>query len=579
MEKADPQDVELRLNVAIPLRDGTRLRANVYTPKDLRGPAPCTLSMTPYIADTYHARGRYFAERGLPTIVVNVRGRGGSEGTFRPFFHEGRDGYDVVEWLAAQQYCNGKVGMWGGSYNGYVQWATAKESPPHLATIVPTASPYLGIDFPMRNNIFQPYVMRWIALTSGAVAQWKIFADDSFWSSLYRRWHESGRPFRELDAFLGESCAIFEEWLAHPHPDKYWDAGNPTADQYEALKIPVLTITGAYDDDQPGALEHHAWHLRHAPAAAHYLVIGPWDHQGAGTPSRSLGGITLGPASLVDLGQLHLDWYRWSMGGGDKPEFLQKKVAYYLMGAEEWRHADTLGEVGVRSMRCFLDSCGHADDVFASGSLTLQSGGGPPDSYRYDPRETHGPEVEAEARCDPRSLVDQSVMVALRGKALFYHSAPFEEDTDVSGFFSLHAWLSVDCPDTDIYVSVHEVSLDGCSVRLTTDALRARYREGFRSPRLIESAVPLCYDFEHFTFVSRRIKRGHRLRLVVGPFGRIVEGTFAEKNYNGGGVVSEESAADGRPVVVRLFHDEARPSALYVPLDARRSAESRPWDP
>jgi putative CocE/NonD family hydrolase len=355
--------------------------------------------------------------------------------------------------------------------------------------------------------------------------------------------------------------------LAHPYPDEYWDACNPTADQYERLKIPVLTITGAYDDDQPGALEHVAQHLRNAPTAPHYLVIGPWDHQGAGTPSEAFGGITVGPASLVDLNQLHIDWYHWAMGNETKPGFLQKKVAYYVMGAEVWRYAETLAHVEHQSRLYFLDSSGSADDVFASGSLGLQAGAGPPDSYRYDPRETQGSEVEAEARCDPRSLVDQSVMLALRGKALFYHSAPFEGDTDVSGFFKLRAWLSVDCPDTDIYVSVHEVLIDGSSIRLATDAMRARYREGFRSPKPIESDVPQRFDFEHFTFVSRRIKRGHRLRLVIAPLGRIVEGTFAEKNYNRGGVVSEETSADGRPVTVRLFHDEARPSALYMPLD------------
>jgi putative CocE/NonD family hydrolase len=567
MARKNVDEVDLRLGVEIPLRDGVRLSATVYLPKDLPEPAPCTLSLTPYMADTYHMRGRYFAERGLPTVIVNVRGRGGSEGTFRPFHQEGRDGYDVVEWIARQQYCNGKVGMWGGSYNGYVQWATAREFPPHLATIVPTASPYVGRDFPMRNNIFQPYAIRWITLTRGAIAQWNVFGDDAFWSSLYRRWHESGRAFRELDALLGDSCPLFQEWLDHPCPDEYWDACNPTAAHYAALRIPVLTVTGAYDDDQPGALAHYTNHMRSAPTATHYLVIGPWDHQGAGTPSTAFGGITVGPASLIDLHRLHLDWYDWAMGNGTKPRFLEKRVAYYVMGADEWRYADALAEIESGSRRYFLDSSGSAADVFASGSLGLEAGRGPPDSYRYDPADTHGAEVEAEAECDARSVVDQSVLMALRGKALFYHSAPFDVDTDVSGFFKLRAWLSLDCPDTDIYVSVYEVARDGSSIRLATDAMRARYREGLRVPKLIESAAPLPYDFDRFTFVARRIERGNRLRLVIAPIGRIVEATFAEKNYNGGGVVAAETAADARPVTVTLFHDAAHPSALHVPLE------------
>jgi uncharacterized protein len=96
--------------------------------------------------------------------------------------------------------------------------------------------------------------------------------------------------------------------------------------------------------------------------------------------------------------------------------------------------------------------------------------------------------------------------------------------------------------------------------------MRARYREGLRTPKLITSAAPLLYDFQRFTFVSRTIRRGHRLRLVVAPLGRLIETTFSQKNYNGGGVVAEESVADARPVTVRLFHDSAHPSALYIPL-------------
>jgi predicted acyl esterase len=154
----------------------------------------------------------------------------------------------------------------------------------------------------------------------------------------------------------------------------------------------------------------------------------------------------------------------------------------------------------------------------------------------------------------------------LRGKQLIYHSQPFEADTEISGFFGLRAWISIDCPDTDFYASVHEVALDGTSVRLSTDVMRARYRRGLRTPELIRTTEPLCYDFERFTFVSRLVKKGHRLRLIVAPLGRMMEMTFAEKNYNGGGVVAEESVDDARPVTVRLFHDEQHPSALSIPL-------------
>lgn len=569
MSSNETKRIEFRWGVKIPMRDGVTLNATVYLPGGQKVSTHSVATMTPYIADRTHADGVYFASQGVPFVIVDVRGRGNSAGAYRPYIQEARDGYDVVEWLAQQPYCNGKVGMWGGSYLGFAQWATAKELPPHLATIVPTASPHMGTDFPMRNNMFHPYVAQWLLLTSGRAFQGQIFTDSKFWSAFYREWHVSGRPFCEIDAMLGCPSSIFQEYLTHPEPDAYWDAHNPSADQYARLEIPVLTITGAYDDDQPGALEHYRLHMLHGSQSAraqHYLVIGPWNHAGTGKPLAEFGGLKFGSSSLVDIPKLHLEWYAWTMQAGPKPDFLKKRVAYYVMGAERWRYADTLEAVTARHQPYYLNSAGRADDIFQAGSLELTSGVGQPDHYRYDPRDTSGLEVDVEARADGLSVTDQGLTLALRGRHLVYHTAPLKQNTEVSGFFKLTAWIAIDCPDTDFFVSIYEIGLDGKSIRLSTDSIRARYREGLRTSLLIESDEPLRYDFERFTFVSREIKAGHRLRLVIAPMGRLIEAAFAQKNYNNGGVVAEESAEVARVVNVRLFHDASHPSALYIPL-------------
>ncbi len=566
---ADGADVQLHWGVRIPLRDGVRLSATTYMPLWQPSPCPCIVALTPYISDSHHETGKYFAARGFPFVVVDVRGRGNSEGSFRPFIQEARDGYDVVEWLARQPYCNGKVAMWGGSYLGYSQWATAKEFPPHLATIVPTAAPRMAVEFPMRNNIFYPFLARWLVLTSGRALQGRIVMDDDLWSKIFRKWYDSGRPFCELDDVLGIELPVLREWLAHPEPDTYWDAYNPTPEQCAALDIPILTITGSYDDDQPGALEHYRQHLRHASPAArarHYLIIGPWDHRGTVAPRSECGGVELGPASLIDMAELHVQWYAWTMLGGSKPRFLQKNVAYYVVGAERWRYADTLEQVTERHEIRYLDSDGRADSVDTAGVLGHTVGRGPPDSYCFDPREVGGAEIEAEARADAASIVDQSVTLALRGKSLVYDSAFFEQDLEVSGFFRVMAWISIDSPDTDLYAVVYETTPGGGSIRLATDAIRARYREGLRDPRLISTHRPLRYEFNRFTFVSREIRRGHALRLVIAPIGRLVEATFAQKNYQGGGIVAEESSREGRAVTVGLYHSQRFPSVLHVPV-------------
>ncbi len=559
-------NMQMRWGIRIPMRDGTHLHATLYLPPQPATPAPTIFTLTPYVGQTFHDRGMYFAQHGYPFLTVDVRGRGNSAGTFVPFVNEGCDGYDIVEWLAQQPYCNGKVAMWGGSYGAYVQWQTASQCPPHLATIVPAASPYIGIDFPIRNNTIAPYVLQWLTLVAGRTSQEKIFADSpSLWGTQFRRWFESGAPLSALDTQLGNPSDLFREWLRHPCPDAYWDRCNPSSEQYAKIAIPVLSITGSYDGDQPGALTHYREHLRNALPAGerqHYLVMGPWDHAGTRTPQAEFGGIKLGPASLVDLGKLHLQWYAWTLQGGPEPQFLRKPVALYVMAADEWRYLDRLEQATARQECLYLHSSVNPDDVFHSGHLSAAPASGGPDRYVYDPRDIGRAAIESQI--DPASLADQTMIHAGSGKQLIYHSQPLGTDTEITGFFKLTVWLAIDQPDTDFGVAVYEIALNGGSVLLSTDTMRARYRESAREERLVSTRDPLRYDFEHFTFVSRQVPRGHRLRLVIGPLHSI----YLQKNYNSGGVVSEESMQDARPVSVSLFHNHAHPSALYVPIGA-----------
>lgn len=550
--------------VKIPLRDGIHLNATVYLPEKQAEPAPAIFLLTPYVGQTYHDRGVFFAEHGYPFLTVDVRGRGNSDGVFKANGNEAQDGYDIVEWLARQPYCNGRVAMWGGSYSGYVQWCAAREFPPHLATIVPVAAPYRGVDSPMRNNIFGPYRIQWLTLLAGRTSQDRIFADLRFWNQQFRRWFESGTAFRRIDEFLGNSSPIFQQWLSHPEQDSYWDSFNPTAEQYAKLRMPVLTITGIYDGNQTGALTHYRQHMRNAAPeqrAHHYLVIGPWDHAGTRTPQARFVGLEVGPAALVDLPKLHLDWYAWVMQAGEQPAFLEKNVAYYVMGAEKWRYADTLEAVTSEVVPYFLSSTTNPTDVFTAGAMRPQGAGiDGTDSYVYDPRDISLAGLEATV--DPENRVDQRMIHAAAGKQLVYHSAPFQTDTEISGFFSLTVWLAIDQPDTDFRVVIQEIAMDGSAVELCKESVRARYRESLREARLVGTQAPQRYELDSFMFVARLVRKGCRLRLVIGPLNSI----FSQKNYNSGNAVADETMADARAVTVRLFHGPSFPSALHVPL-------------
>lgn len=561
----DERAVDLTWGLKVPMRDGVRLGATLYRPAGQKGPLPVIFTLTPYIADTFHDRAMYFAKSGYAFALVDCRGRGNSEGTFRSNENDGRDGCDVVEWLARQPWCDGQVAMWGGSYGADDQWATLKEAPPHLKTVVPASAAFASVDFPFWRNIWTTFVPQWFAYVSGVTGNANLFQDSSLWIGKCRRLYLDHLPFSQLDAVAGVPSANFQEWLKHPAPDAYWDAIVPTDAQFAGMDLPILTITGHYDDDQPGAMEYYRRHMRLGSAAArdrHFLVMGPWDHPGTRTPKKEVGGLTFGDASLLDMNALHKAWYDWTLKGGPRPGFLRKRVACYLAGAEEWRYADALEDLTASRRPLYLDSRdGEANDVLHPGRLGNPApAGSKPDRYVYDPLDTRPGELEREEIKD--WITDSRRALNLFGGGVVYHSEPFAEAMDITGYVRLVAWIALDVPDTDFMATLYEVRPDGSFVKLTYDLLRARYRESLRTEKPVEPGKVERYVFDGFPFFSRRIAKGSRLRLVIACPNSI----YLEKNYNGGGVVAQESGKDARTAHVTLYHDAAYPSALEIPL-------------
>lgn len=563
-DKPGPE-VDMLWGVKVPMRDGVKLNATVYRPHQQKDPLPVIFTLTPYIGDTYLDRALYFARKGYVYALVDVRGRGNSEGRFEPFANEGRDGYDVVEWMAKQPWSNGKVTMWGGSYAGFDQWCTLKEFPPHLRTIVPAAAAHAGVDFPFFHSVFAPYDIQWLTFTSGVTGNTNLFGNSAFWISKFTELYMKHQPFKELDSVVGNASTVFQKWVEHPTPDAYWNAMAPTPEDYRGIDVPILTITGDYDGDQAGAMTYYRRHMQYGTAEAkarHYLVIGPWDHAGTRTPKKEVGGLTFGDASLVDLNQLHKQWYDWTMKTGSKPEFLKKRVAYYVTGAEVWKYADSLESISSETRKLFLSSQnGHANSVFESGSLGApQPGDESPDRYVYDPLDTRPDALQQ--KDIPNTITDQSTAMNLNGNGVIYHSEPFDADTEITGYVKFTAWIALNVPDTDLAVELDEIKPDGTSIELTSDLMRARYRESLTEEKLLKPGEINRYEFNGFTFFSRRIAKGSRLRLILKCPNSIQQ----EKNYNSGGVVAAESGKDARTAQVTVYHDPQHPSFVEIPI-------------
>jgi uncharacterized protein len=557
-----PENIDFTWGLKIPIRDGVQLNATLYQPKDGK-PAPVIFTLTPYVADNAHLRGMYFAQHGYVFAAIDSRGRGNSQGIFEPFANEAKDGHDIVEWLAAQPWCDGQVAMWGGSYGGYVQWMALREAPTHLKTIVPTASAAAGVDFPFFKNIFTPYEVQWQTYISGVTRNMTLMNDPDFWISKFQELYQGHRPFKELDRIVGNTSTYFQTWVSHPHPDEYWDRMAFPKEQYDQIDIPILTITGHYDDDQPGAMEYYRKHMDSSSSSKsdHFLLIGPWDHAGTRDPKIEFGGVKFSEAAILDMNQLHKQWYDWWMKAGKKPVFLKKRVAYYVMGEEKWKYADSLAAIPVEVKKMYLSSSDGASDVFHSGSLDERPNQGMPfDSYTYDPLDKRFGALERKENIE--YLTDQTYDLNLFGNGLVYHSEPLSRNTEITGWVKFLAWISMDVTDTDFRVSLSEVLPNGNVIRLTQDFLRARYRESKRVEKLVTPGEINLYTFDGFTFFSRRIAKGSRLRLIISCPNTI----YLEKNYNRGGVVAEESGKDARTAHVTLYYDMEHVSYLEVPV-------------
>jgi uncharacterized protein len=569
-----PADYTLQWGVKIPMRDKVELNATLYLPKsgsttDSRTPAIFTL--TPYISDSYHARGAYFASHGYAFALVDVRGRGNSGGEFEPFANEARDGYDIVEWFAKQPFCDGKVTMWGGSYAGFDQWATAKELPPHLATIVPAAAAHPGLDFPFTNNVGIPYDMQWFTLTSGRASQQNLFADSKFWRTKFLEAYKQHIPFKNLDRVVGNPSANFQRVVAHPMVDGYYEAMVPTREQFTKITFPILTITGQYDGDEIGALAYYRDHLATASAetkAKHFLIIGPWDHAGTRTPTDEAAGIKFGSAAVIDLNDLHRQWYDWTMKSGPKPEFLKKRVAYYVLapgnsGANgEWKYADDFEKLTANHHPLYLDASGSGGNgVFHSGVLSENPASNGADEYIYDPLDTHRGEDVDNVDNEKTAGIDQRRALSIGKDGLVYHSEPLTQETALIGCPKLTLWVSPGVPDTDIAAELDEILADGTSIALWSDVRRLRYRDSVRQESLVKLGETVRCDFNPGLFLARRMAKGSRLRLVISAPNSI----YFEKNYNSGGVVANEIATDARTAHIRILHDGQHASVLDVP--------------
>ena len=335
-------------DVAVPMRDGVVLRADLYRPSR-EGRYPVLVFRTPY--GKHHAAKsdgihRKAVERGYAVILQDVRGRYASDGHFDLYRQERKDGYDTIEWAAAQPWSNGRVGTYGLSYPGAVQWLAALEQPPHLVSMAPAMTFSSPRRFFYMNGIFDRSWLPWIYENIAPDARRRLGMPED--GDAQKPWREvadelqSFLPLRELP-WLRREAPYYFEWLAHPPEDPWWDWAELRG-RYGRVSAAVLNFSGWYDDAYgvEGAVTNFNGIIgaRAGGPPRTHLVLGPWEHGAPSTMATRAGELDFGPEAAIDYDALVLDFHDHYLRGIANRFASEPRVRYFVMGANEWRESD-----------------------------------------------------------------------------------------------------------------------------------------------------------------------------------------------------------------------------------------------
>jgi putative CocE/NonD family hydrolase len=580
-----PDSISLKIetNIAVAMRDGVTLYADIYRPEG-DGPFPTILQRTPYDKTTALTNTMLdpirSAKAGFAVVIQDTRGRHASEGEFYAFVDDIDDGYDTVEWAAAQPWSNGKVGMYGASYVGATQWLAATSRPPHLVAIAPTVTAsnyhdgwtYQGGAFELGFN------MSWTLLQL-TLANFKnvsgvqgvprerrgemIKLIDNMTEGFE---HLPTKDFPGLDSGLAK---YYYDWLAHPNFDDYWKK-LCIEDHHSEIDVPAMHFGGWYDIFLGGTIRNYLG-MKESGAtetarSGQKLIIGPWAHgaRGSTMAGRHYFGIMADPAA-TDIDGMHLRWFDHWLNNQKNGITDEPPVRIFVMGDDQWREEQEWPLARAVETKYYLHSGGKANSKNGDGTLgTDIPQSEAPDVFLYNPADPV-PTTGGALCCNPyyaaNGAYDQNE-VEERQDVLVYSTPPLERDTEVTGPVTVTLWASTSATDTDFTAKLVDVCENGCARNLTDGIIRARYRDSMSNPTLLEPGRPYCYDIDLWA-TSNVFKAGHRIRLEISSsnFPRF------DRNTNTGNIIAEDTEL--RPALQTIFHDGQQASYISLAIVPR----------
>lgn len=543
-----------------PMRDGTELASDVWLPA-AEGRYPVILMRSPYRMRSmppFVETAEFYARHGYAVVIQDSRGTGDSEGAFDFLFTEAEDGYDAVESLATQPWANGRLCMMGYSYLGSVQFLAARERPPHLTCIAPTApAGRYHEEMPTVQGAFMllwgvNWLATWTDDTSAAGEAREIDWDEAL----------AHRPLLTLDeAVLGRENRLYREFLLNDTLNDYWRRIAFAEQDFESIDVPTMVTTGWFDGDQHGALFY--WRGMEASEGPHpdmYLTIGPWNHsQTFDGGSDHMGAMPLPENSVLDNRARHLAFFDHYLKQ-TAPEPPWARVTVYVTGANVWRTFDELPVPDAARRRLYLSGGGDANTLNGDGALSWEAPGEQPaDEFVYDPRNP----VPLNFLTGASIFGGERNETQAREDVLVYTTPPLEEPVEIIGAVTMELYAASDARDTDFTAAISDVAPDGTAVLLgarPVGIVRARYRHGpAAEPDLLTPGEPERYAID-LGSIGHRFLPGHRIRVEISSSAA----PFFNPNQNTGNPIATDT--EWRTANQTVFHDTARPSALLLPV-------------
>lgn len=553
--------VHLERGVQCKLSDGITLVSDHYFPEG-PGPWPTLLMRQPYgrdIASTVvYAHPVWFARHGYHVVIQDVRGRGGSEGEFYPFRGEGRDGAEAIAWLRGHVACNGRIGMYGFSYQGATQLMAAAEQPEGLQCIAPhmtAADLYHGWFYhqgALRLNSSLSWgiqMLREDARRRGL----RITSDklEAAWTAI--RAQAMHVPYAQHPAIIDEQLPGYaRDWFSHREPGPYW-SGQDISARLDRIVVPALHIAGWFDTYLEGSIAGYLALRRGAGTEFarenQYLIAGPWVHIPWGDRA---GETNLGDAAILKTDEILLRWFNHWLK--DSAEFaIEPRIKYFRMGINNWRGAHDWGGT---DLPFYLHSEGNANSRKGDGALTteLPDENEPRDVFVYDP------EVPVFAPGGPQALSGPSDQSAqeLGNNLLIYTSAPVTSETEVFGQPHIVLFASTSAAFADFTAKLVRVTAAGHAEFLCIGIARSTWL--FRGRGYTSDAIHKWeFTLEPIAFV---LAPGDRLRL------EIASSAFPLYDRNPSTGVSPECADNWNWArsTQQVLHSAEHPSALHLPV-------------